>query len=70
MDLVGDGSGAAAEVLAATGPWGVAGSEPWGWRIELHPQGSEGFQLRMYNILPASMGGIEALAVQADYTRA
>lgn len=67
MDLVGNGSG---KVIAATGSYQVADSEPWGWRIELEPQGRDAFQLRMYNILPSSMGGMEALGVKADYTRA
>lgn len=67
MDLLGESTGPA---LTATGSYSIPGSEPWGWRIEVEPQGARRFQLRMYNILPASMGGIEALAVQADYTRA
>ncbi len=67
LDLVGDGSG---ELLAASGSWQIPDSEPWGWRIELEPQGADGFQLCTYNILPSSMGGIEALAVQGDYSRA
>ena len=67
IDLVGDASG---EVTAATGSYHVADSEPWGWRIELKPQGTDGFRLRMFNILPSTVGGMEGLAVQADYTRA
>jgi hypothetical protein len=67
MELTGDGRAAA---VAATGSWQVEGSEPWGWRIELEPRGRDALQMRMYNILPAGMGGAEMLAVQADYTRA
>ena len=66
MDLVGDGSG---EFITATGSYRLPDSEPWGWRIELEPRGADALQLRMYNILPESMGGLEALAVQTDYTR-
>lgn len=67
MDLVGRGCG---ELIAATGSYRIPDSEPWGWRIELEPRGADAFQLRMYNILPVSMGGMEALAVRGDYTRA
>ena len=67
MNLIGDGSG---EAIAATGSWQIADSEPWGWRIELEPQGLNAFQMRMYIILPESMGGVEGLGVQGDYTRA
>lgn len=57
------------QVVAATGAYTIPGSEAWGWRIELEPQGASAFQMRMFNILPVSMGGVEALAVQADYVR-
>lgn len=67
MDLAGDGND---EVIAATCSYQLPDSEPWRWRIELGSHGTDGLQLRMYNILPASMGGIEALAVQGDYIRA
>jgi hypothetical protein len=66
MDLAGRVDG---EVIAATGSYSIPGSEPWGWRVELEQINPESFQLRMYNLLPASMGGIEALAVRADYVR-
>lgn len=65
LDLVGEGGG----TIAARGTWGPP-DEPWGWRIELAPGGADRFEVRMFNILPASMGGMEALAVQADYARA
>lgn len=38
----------------------------WGWRIEIHPQGDDGFELLMVNIWPE---GREDRAVQAVYTR-
>lgn len=66
MDLFGDADG---EVVAAAGAYGAPDAEPWGWRIELEPVGIDGFRMRMYNILPTSMGATEGLAVQADYTR-
>lgn len=66
MDFRGE---AEIEPIEARGTYGPA-DEPWGWRIELAPSGADRFALRMYNILPASMGRTEALAVQADYTRA
>ncbi|GMU41933.1 MAG: hypothetical protein AMXMBFR23_27990 [Chloroflexota bacterium] len=66
MTLHGDGSGG---LVAASGTYRVADSEPWGWRIEVEPQPGDGLQMRMFNILPASMGGLEAPAVQADYRR-
>ncbi len=58
------------DAVAANGSYQFPGSEPWGWRIEIEPRGSDAFQLRMFNVLPASMGGASALAVQANYTRA
>ncbi len=67
MDLVGDGS---ADVVAASGTYSVPGPEVWGWRIELDTRTPDSLLLRMYNILPASMGGLEALAVLTEYTRA
>jgi hypothetical protein len=67
MELDGAPGGA---VLAATGSYALPDAEPWGWRIELELLTAEHLQLRMFNILPASMGGIEAVAVQADYARA
>jgi len=67
MDLVG---AAAGEAITAAGSYRLGDAEAWGWRIELEPRGDDAFQLRMYNILPESMGSAEALAVQADYSRA
>jgi hypothetical protein len=68
MDLAGGEAGD--EMVAATGSYQFPDTEPWGWRIELEPRGTQGFQLRMFNLLPSSMGGIEALAVRGDYMRA
>lgn len=67
MDL--QGAAVRGPVVAAVGTYSLPEGEPWGWRIEIEAQAA-GFQLRMFNILPASMGGLEALAVQSDYTRA
>lgn len=58
-----------AEYFAATGSYSEPGGEPWGWRIEVEPQAPDALVVRMFNILPASMGGIEALAVLAEYVR-
>lgn len=66
MVHVGDRSG---EVIAATGSYRAPDSKPWGWRIEVEPRGTDALQLRMCSILPRSMGGMEALAVQADHHR-
>ena len=69
MDLVASPEAPTGAVVRATGSYRVDGSEPWGWRIELEVHGADAFELRMYNILPASMGQMEALAVRAEYAR-
>lgn len=60
----------ATEVFAATGTYSEPGGEPWGWRIEVEPRSPQALVMRMFNILPASMGGIEALAVLSEFTPA
>lgn len=67
MELVGPPASA---VFATTGSYSTPGSELWGWRIEIEPRGPQALVVRMFNILPASMGGIEALAVLAEYAPA
>ncbi len=66
MELQGD---LASDQIAATGSYVVSDSEPWRWRIEVEPRGVDAFQVRMFNILPASMGGAEMLGVQIDCSR-
>ncbi|MCC6238032.1 MAG: DUF1579 family protein [Dehalococcoidia bacterium] len=60
----------ASGVFAATGSYSEPGGEPWGWRIEVEPRSPQALVMRMFNILPASMGGIEALAVLSEYAPA
>ena len=52
--------------VSLVGSYAAPPGPDWGWRIEIHPDAADGFQLRMYNVTP---DGEEALAVEANYRR-
>jgi hypothetical protein len=58
--------------VSAAGAFSVAGTYPappgpdWAWRIEIHPNGTDSWQLVMFNITPQ---GEEAKAVEVDFRR-
>jgi hypothetical protein len=60
VESAGDG------ILALHGSYPASEGPDWGWRIEIHPQSTDRFDLRMFNITP---DGQEMLAVQAEYSR-
>ncbi|MFO7654828.1 MAG: DUF1579 family protein [Candidatus Krumholzibacteriia bacterium] len=51
---------------AVTGSYAAPPGPDWGWRLEIQPDGSEGFTLMMFNIDPE---GQESRAVEAIYAR-
>jgi hypothetical protein len=53
-------------VLTGTGSYAAPEGPDWGWRVELHAESDGALLVRHYNILP---DGLEALAIEARYTR-
>ena len=53
--------------LAITGSYAAPSGPDWNWRIEIHSNATDAFELRMFNITPE---GDAMLAVQATYRRA
>lgn len=61
------GSADAADRWSGHGAYAAPDGPDWGWRLQLEPDGPDGFRLAMFN-LPPGMG--ELLAVDARFRRA
>ncbi|WP_045119158.1 DUF1579 domain-containing protein [Haliangium ochraceum] len=53
--------------LTALGSYAVPGSEPWGWRTEIHQPEQDHLIITYFNLMPG--GGAESKAVEFDYRR-
>jgi hypothetical protein len=57
------------DVVALRGTYAAPSGPDWGWRIDLIPTAAT-LRVVMHNVFPAEMGGQEAIAVEAEYSRA
>lgn len=55
--------------VALRGTYAAPPGPDWGWRIDLIPTAAT-LRIVLHNVFPAGMGGQEAVAVEAEYTRA
>jgi len=60
------GAADAGGAISVRGAYAAPPGPDWGWRIEIHAEAADRFEMIMYNISPE---GEEALAVEARYTR-